>query len=52
MTVGCDKKFETCRYKFSNVENHRGFPHVPGNDVAFSYALEDEGTHDGGSFFN
>lgn len=50
--AGCDKRFETCATKFDNALNHRGFPHMPGNDAAFSYAIEDEGSHDGGSFFN
>ena len=27
---GCDRTFETCRDTFDNVENFRGFPHVPG----------------------
>lgn len=32
ITPGCDKTLATCRDKFSNVTNHRGFPHVSGND--------------------
>lgn len=31
--AGCDKRLETCRAKFSNVSNFRGFPHMPGNDA-------------------
>jgi uncharacterized phage protein (TIGR02218 family) len=31
--AGCDKRFETCRTKFSNTLNFRGFPHMPGNDA-------------------
>jgi uncharacterized phage protein (TIGR02218 family) len=31
--AGCDKRFETCRAKFANALNFRGFPHMPGNDV-------------------
>lgn len=30
--AGCDKILSTCKTKFSNVINFRGFPHVPGND--------------------
>lgn len=30
--AGCDKRFETCRAKFANTLNFRGFPHMPGND--------------------
>jgi uncharacterized phage protein (TIGR02218 family) len=32
ITAGCDKRVATCRAKFSNVVNFRGFPHMPGND--------------------
>ncbi len=32
VTAGCDKRFATCRAKFSNAENFRGFPGMPGND--------------------
>lgn len=35
---GCDGHFDTCRKKFGNAENFRGFPFLPGNDRAFSYA--------------
>jgi len=31
--AGCDKRFETCRAKFDNTVNFRGFPHMPGNDA-------------------
>ena len=31
--AGCDKRLETCRAKFANVANFRGFPHMPGNDA-------------------
>lgn len=31
--AGCDKRFETCRAKFANSLNFRGFPHMPGNDA-------------------
>ena len=36
--AGCDKRFPTCRDKFANAANFRGFPHLPGNDVALGYA--------------
>jgi uncharacterized phage protein (TIGR02218 family) len=32
VTAGCDKQHATCRSKFANVANYRGFPHMPGND--------------------
>ena len=46
LTIGCDKSFATCRDRFDNAENFRGFPYLPGNNFAFSYASE-EGEHDG-----
>lgn len=30
ITAGCDKSLATCRDKFDNVVNFRGFPHLPG----------------------
>jgi uncharacterized phage protein (TIGR02218 family) len=48
VTAGCDKSFRTCRAKFDNVLNFRGFPHVPGSD--FALAVPDRGgKNDGGS---
>ncbi len=38
ITAGCDKQFQTCRTKFSNTINFRGFPHMPGNDFLASIA--------------
>ena len=32
VTAGCDKQFATCRARFANAANYRGFPHMPGND--------------------
>jgi uncharacterized phage protein (TIGR02218 family) len=29
---GCDKRFATCREKFANTANFRGFPHLPSED--------------------
>ncbi len=34
--AGCDKRFSTCRSKFNNQKNFRGFPHIPGNDFVIS----------------
>ena len=31
VTAGCDKQFQTCREKFANGVNFRGFPQMPGN---------------------
>ncbi len=30
--AGCDRRFETCREKFGNEINFRGFPHIPNED--------------------
>lgn len=49
VTAGCDKRFATCRDRFGNVLNFRGFPHIPGNDFLLRYALEGEPGHDGKS---
>jgi uncharacterized phage protein (TIGR02218 family) len=32
VTAGCDKRFATCRVKFANALNFRGYPHIPGDD--------------------
>lgn len=46
LVAGCDKSLATCRDRYANAANHRGFPHLPGNDFAFSYVAPD-GAHDG-----
>lgn len=46
--AGCDRRAETCRLKFDNFLNFRGFPHVPGEDWLASYPVR-EGENDGGS---
>ena len=48
LTAGCDKRAETCRVKFNNFNNFRGFPHIPGEDWLISYPVKD-GPNDGGS---
>lgn len=50
VTVGCDKTFSTCRDRFANGLNFRGFPHMPGSDFAYSY-VKGESTHDGMALF-
>ena len=37
VTAGCDRRLATCRDKFDNVVNFRGFPHIPGNDFVLRY---------------
>ena len=36
-TVGCDRRFTTCREKFANTINFRGFPHIPGSDYVLRH---------------
>jgi len=48
VTVGCDKQFSTCKKKFSNAANFRGFPYMPGNDAVIAYANSNTDM-DGGS---
>ncbi|GJD34205.1 DUF2163 domain-containing protein [Methylobacterium aerolatum] len=38
IVAGCDRTFESCRGKFGNAANFRGFPHLPGSDYAMTYA--------------
>ncbi|MFE1602107.1 DUF2163 domain-containing protein [Methylobacterium sp. ID0610] len=47
VTAGCDKAFASCRAKFDNGLNFRGFPDLPGNDYAVSSGREEAG-NDGG----
>lgn len=51
VTAGCDKRHATCRDRFGNVVNFRGFPHMPGNAFLAGTASEGEPGLDGGSFF-
>lgn len=37
LTAGCDRRFATCRERFANAVNFRGFPHIPGNDFVLRY---------------
>lgn len=48
VTAGCDKRFETCRDRFANAVNFRGFPHIPGNDFVVQVASPGEPGHTGG----
>ena len=43
VTQGCDKTLATCRDRFANSINFRGFPHIPGDDFAASYPNRGEG---------
>ena len=46
--AGCDKRAETCKAKFSNYLNFRGFPDIPGEDWLMAYPT-DRAPNDGGS---
>lgn len=48
LEAGCDKLADTCRLKFGNFLNFRGFPHLPGEDWLTSYPVPDRPA-DGGS---
>jgi uncharacterized phage protein (TIGR02218 family) len=37
LEAGCDKQAATCRNKFANFLNFRGFPHIPGEDWLTAY---------------
>ena len=52
LVAGCDKSFSTCRTKFANVQNFRGFPHIPGNDLILSYVQSGTMVMDGGRLFS
>ena len=43
ITAGCDKRFGTCRTRFDNHLNFRGFPHMPGNDFVLFVARSGDG---------
>jgi uncharacterized phage protein (TIGR02218 family) len=46
--AGCNKQLETCRFKFSNAVNFRGFPHMPGTDFVAGFAASTDPYNDGG----
>lgn len=46
--AGCDRRADTCRLKFANFDNFRGFPDIPGEDWLMSYPVG-AGVNDGGS---
>lgn len=46
--AGCDKRVESCKLKFNNFLNYRGFPDIPGEDWLMSYPAQ-SGINNGGS---
>jgi uncharacterized phage protein (TIGR02218 family) len=51
VTAGCDKRLATCRDRFANIANFRGFPHMPGNDFVIRLPRPGKPGLDGGSLF-
>lgn len=47
VTAGCDKRFPTCRDRFANAVNFRGFPFIPAPEFVLAYARPGEGRHRG-----
>lgn len=50
LEAGCDKAAATCRLKFDNFLNFRGFPHIPGDDWLMRVPTR-AGENTGGSLF-
>ncbi len=48
LVAGCDKQFSTCKTKFVNAANFRGFPHMPGTDFVAAFATSGDPNNDGG----
>lgn len=46
LEAGCDRRAVTCREKFANFLNFRGFPHIPGEDWLTAYPKDGQ-AHDG-----
>jgi len=51
IVAGCNKLFKTCKAKFNNANNFRGFPHVPGPSTITSYVNSGDPNLDGGGNF-
>ena len=49
ITAGCDKTYPTCKAKFANGVNFRGFPHIPGNKYVLAYPVSGDPNNDGSS---
>jgi uncharacterized phage protein (TIGR02218 family) len=39
VVAGCNRMVDTCRNKFDNLLNFRGFPHIPGDDWVTAYPV-------------
>lgn len=49
LDAGCDRTISTCRARFANVVNFRGFPHMPGDSALTEYGKQGAPGQDGGS---
>jgi len=52
VTAGCDKQFETCKARFGNAVNFRGFPYMIGNDALQANARPGENFGGGSRYGN
>ncbi len=50
LVAGCDKRMETCKAKFANFLNFRGFPHIPGEDWLIAYPSQGNGNTGGSRY--
>lgn len=50
LVAGCDKRRKTCRVKFGNFLNFRGFPHIPGEDWLIAYPTRGTGNTGGSRY--
>jgi len=48
LEAGCDKRAETCKLKFGNFTNFRGFPHLPSDSWLVAVPRSGD-VHDGGA---
>jgi uncharacterized phage protein (TIGR02218 family) len=46
LIAGCDRRFDTCKTRFNNKDNFRGFPHIPGLDKALTVPANQKWTED------
>ena len=51
VTAGCDKHFATCRDRFQNAANFRGFPHMPGTSYVTKVASPGNPANNGAPIF-
>lgn len=49
LEAGCDKRMDSCRLKFGNLVNFRGFPDIPGEDWMVAHPRR-TGANTGGSW--